>query len=101
MRWRNYYLAADARISLREENVVLWENTLNSSPPGPSLGIHRFKREGLRVLICVPWGAGRGGRFLLCTASPRVLSEEVAQSRDMNEMKEFWGKSIAGGWNTG
>ena len=45
-------------------------------------------------------GAGRGGRVLLFTASPPgVLSEEGAQSRDMNGMKEFWGKGTAGGWN--
>lgn len=62
MRWGNYYLTADTRISLRKENVVLWENTLNSSPQVPPLG---FKKDGRRILICVPEWKGGGGKVSL------------------------------------
>lgn len=68
MRWGNYYLAADARISLREGNVVLRENTLNSSPQVPPLG---FTDSGGRVrsaYLCSR--AGGGGRVLHRSASP-------------------------------
>lgn len=68
MRWGNYYLAADARISLREGNVVLWENILNSSPQVSPLG---FPDSGGRVksaYLCSR--AGGGGRVLPRSAFP-------------------------------
>lgn len=65
MRWGNYYLAADARISLREENVVLWENTLNSSPQFPPLGFPDSGGRGQEFLSVLG-----GGRVLPRTASP-------------------------------
>lgn len=83
MRWGNYYLATDARISLREGNVVLWENTLNSSPRFLPWG-SQIQEGGSRVLICVPGQVGEGGSSL-DLPSPGMLSEEVAQSRDVRK----------------
>lgn len=40
---------------------------------------------------------GRGREGPPCPASPRVLSEEMARSRNMNERREFWGKVFQAG----
>lgn len=40
---------------------------------------------------------GRGREGPLCPASPVVLSEEMASSRNMNEMRESWGEVFQAG----
>ena len=74
---------------------------LELEPPSPSLGVHRFKKDGRRILMCVPEWKGGGGKVSLCTASPRVLCGGMVQSGDMNGKRRFGGKGIPGGWNTG
>lgn len=62
---------------------------LELEPPSPSLGVHRFKREVRGVLLCGPeWEGGEceGGSVCLNRCIPRVLSGEMAQSRDVNGM---------------
>lgn len=100
MRWGNYYLMADTRISLRKENVVLWENTLNSSPQVPPLGFTDSRKMGGGFSSVFLSGKVEEGRSPFSTASPRVLCGGMVQSGDMNGMRGFGGKGIPGGWNT-
>ena len=103
MRWGNYYLTADTRISLREENVVLWENILNSSPHVPPLGFtDSIKTGGGFSSVFLSGKVGEGGSPF-CTVSSRVLRgmRGMVQSRDENGMRGFEGEGISGERNTG
>ena len=102
MRWGNYYLTADTRISLREENVVLWENILNSSLQVPPLGFTDSRKMGGGFSSVLREGGGGGSPF--CTMSPPPPGFSVGgmvQNRDKTGMRGCEGKGSSGEWSTG
>ena len=87
MRWGNYYLTADTRISLREENVVRWENILNLSPQVPPLGFTDPIKMGGGFSSVFLRGKVREGGSPFCTVSPRVLRGMGGWSRVETRME--------------